>query len=212
MKTQRFSALVCGYGIPEDIMTDKNYFSYLTQVFNFLFDRFADTEGSVFLSGGPTDCFPPFKRTEARETKRWLVEKIKSAEKEIGQKIPWKIILDNKALSTLENLVNFKPFAKGRVIIFAEKTRTDRIKKLAKIIFKNQAKCVFFDFDGSFARYHKEAIRIREKNALIVHLAAVRDRGKIKDIRQAVQRKLSLMRKHGAEEGLRIWLGVGYKK
>jgi len=212
MKTNQFSALICGYGIPKDIMADENYFSYLTQVFNFLFDRFEDTKGTIILSGGATDCFPPFKRTETREMKRWLVEKIKNVEKETKKKIPWKIILDNKALSTLENLVNFEPFVKGETIIFAEKTRTDRIKKLTKIIFKNQAKCVFFDFDGSFARYHKEAIRIREKNALVVHLAAVRDRGKIKDIRQAVQRKLSLMRKHGAKEGLRIWMGIGYKK
>jgi len=212
MNQKIFSALVCGYGIPKDIMTDKNYFSFLTQIFNFLFDRFADTAGTIVLSGGPTDCFPPFKRTEAREMKRWFAEKIKIIEKETNQKIPWKFILDNKALSTLENLVNFKPFAKGEAIIFAEKTRTDRIKKLAKIIFKNQVKCIFFDFDGSFARYHKEAIQIREKNALAVHLAAVKDREKIKNIRQAVQKRLSLMRKHGAEEGLRIWLGVGDKK
>ncbi|MFH1089517.1 MAG: ElyC/SanA/YdcF family protein [Candidatus Uhrbacteria bacterium] len=212
MKTSQFSALICGYGIPKDIMTDENYFSYLTQVFNFLFDRFADTKGSIVLSGGATDCFPPFKRTEAREMKRWLVEKIKNVEKETQKKILWKIILDNKALSTLENLVNFEPFAKGEALIFAEKTRTDRIKRLAKIIFKNQAKCIFFDFDGSFARYHKEAIQVREKNALVAHLAAVKDRSKIKDIRQAVQRRLSLMRKYGSEEGLRIWLGVGEKR
>jgi len=212
MKTKQFSALVPGYGIPKDIMADENYFSYLTQTYNFLFDRFEDTKGIIVLSGGATDCFPPFKRTEAREMKRWFLEKIKCVEKETKKKIPWKIILDNKALSTLENLVNFELFAKGEIIIFAEKTRTDRIKKLTKIIFKNQAKCVFFDFDGSFARYHKAAIQTREKNALVAHLAAVKDRDKIKDVRRAVQKRLSLMRKYGVEEGLRIWLGVGYKK
>ncbi|KKT69973.1 MAG: hypothetical protein UW63_C0040G0009 [Candidatus Uhrbacteria bacterium GW2011_GWF2_44_350] len=138
MKEKVFSALVCGYGVPKNILNDKNYHTYLTQIFNFLFDRFANTSGTVVLSGGATDCFPPFKRTEAREMKKWFDQKIRIVQKETGQKIPWAFILDNKALSTVENILYFKPLAKNKIFIFAEKTRAERIKKISKKIFKNK--------------------------------------------------------------------------
>lgn len=208
MKSSYFSALVSGYGVPEDIITDKNYFSYLTQVFNFLFDRFANSKGTIVLSGGSTDCFSPFKRTEAREMKKWFGKKIREVQKETEQKIPWKFVLDNKALSTVENLLFFKPFAKGKIFIFAEKTRTARVKKLAQKIFTNKINLIFFDFDASFTRYHKNAIKKRETGAIATNLPAAIDRQKLLEVRKAVKRKLALMRKCGPEEGLKRWMKI----
>jgi len=209
---KNFSALVCGYGVPKDILEDKNYHTYLTQIFNFLFDKFSETSGTIVLSGGPTDCFPPYRRTEAREMKKWFDQKITEVKKETKQKISWKFILDNKALSTVENLLYFKPLANGEIFIFAEITRKTRIKKISEKIFDKKAELVFVDFDASFARYHKEAIKKREAQAIADNLPAINSKQKLLEVRQAVKKKLDLMRKNGTEKGLKTWMGIETKK
>lgn len=201
-----FSALICGYGVPKDILKDKNYFSYLTQVFNFLFDRFADAEGVIVPSGGPTDCFSPFKRTEAKEMQRWFQDKLAHVKKQNKISLKWKIRLENRSLSTVENLLYSKPMLAGQIFVFAEKTRTTRVKKLTKNIFGTKAKDIFFDFDGSETRYKTSAIKKREQQASQIEFACVKNPKRLIERRKIAKEKLSLMRQYGPEEALRQWM------
>jgi len=121
--------IVNGYGVPKNIFKDDNYHFYLNMVFNRVWDvvhnspqipsqplrgeakqnpplKVRGGEGGVMLifSGGPTDCFPPYKRTEAGEMKRYFLtlmrrDKVRDVTKH------WKIVLQQKALTTVENLV-----------------------------------------------------------------------------------------------------------
>ena len=206
MKPLNFSALVCGYGVPKNILADKNYFSYLTQIFNFLFDRFADSEGVIILSGGPTDCFSPFKRTEAQEMKHWFENKIGQLKKQNKISLEWKLRLENKSLSTVENLLYSKKLLSGEIFVFAEKTRAARMKKLTKLILGPKAKNIFFDFDGSETRYKTSAIKARERQAEHIELACLKNPKLLNERRKLVKEKLSLMRRLGPEEGLRRWM------
>jgi hypothetical protein len=207
MKPQTFSALICGYGVPKNILKDQNYNSYLTQVFNFLFDRFANQPGTVVLSGGPTDCFAPYRRTEAKEMLCWFQDKTRHLKKQNKISLKWKFRLESKSLSTVENLLYSKSLLNGKIFIFAEKTRTARVKKLTKQIFDTEAKNIFFDFDGSETRYKTLAIKKREQKAMRLELSCINNPKQLKKRRGLVKEKLSLMRKYGPEEGLRKWLG-----
>jgi len=138
MKTRIFSALICGYGVPKNIFEDKGYHAYLTACFNHLFKNLRDKPGKIIVNGGPTDCYKPYRRTEAGEMAKWLKKKKTEVEKLTSQKIPWQIISRPKSLSSAEDLLNFKPLASGQKIIFCEHTRAPRIKKLAaKILRQN---------------------------------------------------------------------------
>ncbi|HBR80251.1 TPA: hypothetical protein DEA21_01190 [Candidatus Uhrbacteria bacterium] len=71
---------------------------------------------------------------------------------------------------------------------------------------------IFLDFDTSFARYYKEGIKKREIAAISANLPAINNKQKLLKVRQAVKKKLDLMRKHGTEKGLKIWMKVETKK
>jgi hypothetical protein len=97
-----FSALVCGYGVPKDIATDPNYMAYLHAVVNRLFVNHRDDPGTIVVSGGATGLVKPYRQTEAGEMARWMGEKIGNLK--LGN---WKLVADGKALTTVENLLNF---------------------------------------------------------------------------------------------------------
>jgi len=61
--------IVMGYGVPQDIMADGNYAVYLRNVFNHIYDEASrrKVEPIIIFSGGKTDLFKPYKRTEAGE-------------------------------------------------------------------------------------------------------------------------------------------------
>jgi hypothetical protein len=203
MKPQTFSALICGYGVPKNILEDKNYHAYLTVCFNHLFDKLSDRPGIIVVNGGPTDCYKPYRRTEAGEMTKWLKQKIAEVEKLTKQKIPWQIINKPKSLSSVENLLNCRLFAKEQKIIFCEHARAPRIKKLAAKIFGRDFKIIPVDFDASARRYTPIRTKELEQNFLRMELAAIDNPIALKKIRAFMKEKLAIMRKYPAEQAHR---------
>lgn len=203
MKSKKFSALICGYGVPKNIFDDKNYHAYLTACFNNLFDLRRGDRGIIVVNGGPTDCYKPYRRTEAGEMTKWLQKKKTEVEKMTGKKLPWKIISKPKSLSSVENLLNFRPLAKGTKIILCEHVRAPRIRKLAGKIFSRGVKIVPIDFDASARRYTPIRTRASEQDFLRMELAAISDPKALLKIRAFMKKKLAIMRKYSAEEAHR---------
>lgn len=197
---KQFVALIPGYGVPKDILTDKNYATYLAPCFNMLFDTFRDTQGTIVVSGGRTDVFPPYRRTEAGEMKRWLVAQIALARKASGMRLPWKIALDTRALTSVENVINFKPFVSrdATTIIFGDKTRMARLKKFFRAVApRHPFTAVPIDFDMSTNRYRLDHLEKRESTDLKFGLEAITN-PKVRNIRREfAQKKLKMMREIG---------------
>lgn len=62
--------LVFGYGIPKDILKDENYNFYLKMVFNQIYNLVIEKNIDnpvIICSGGKTDMYKPYKRTESTE-------------------------------------------------------------------------------------------------------------------------------------------------
>lgn len=198
-----FTALIPGYGVPKDILTDRNYNSYLAVCFNTLFDRFRDDEGTIVVSGGPTDCYPPFERTEANEMERWLETQIRLAEMHSSTKLRWTIKTDNEALTTIENVLYFKPviIPSSEIVVFADKTRADRMNRFVEEVLDEKAEVIPVDFDTSTNRYNSEAIVLREQRDLEFSLKAINDPRLLEIRREFAKRKVEEIRKLGAEKG-----------
>ncbi len=200
MKKQTFVALVCGYGVPKDIFTDQNYSSYLTSCFNTLFEKFSETTGTIVFSGGRTDLFPPYRRTEAREMKRWFTRQLAIARKESGTRLPWKFTLDTHALTSVENILNFRPYVSQqvKVIIFGEQTRAHRLRKFFRAAFPDQRfTLVPIDFDASKNRYRVDHVKKRETRALAIGLEAIKNPKVLALCRAIAKKKIRAMREHG---------------
>lgn len=199
--TKRFSALICGYGVPGDIATDPNYMAYLHAVVNRLFVDRRGESGTIVVSGGATDLVRPYRRTEAGEMAGWLKGKIGNLKIR-----KWKLIRDAKALTTVENLLNFVNVfdERGDVLIFCEATRAPRIRRLAREIPALRcAKIIAVDFDASPRRYNLDAIRKHEKVVLGLELPATKDPVALARVRKLAKEKLRLMRQYSPEEAHR---------
>lgn len=203
MKTRTFTALIPGYGVPKNILTDRNYGAYLSVCFNTLFDKYRDAAGTVFVSGGHTDCFPPYKRTEAREMRRWFLRQKSTAERAYGRPLRWRIVMDYHALTTIENMLNFSKIVRPHtdIVVFIDKTRAARMRRFAKAALKRQARIVPVDFDTSLNRYQIEAIADRERVDLKFSLMALKDPKVMKLRRDFAKEKLKIMRKLGPKKG-----------
>jgi hypothetical protein len=204
---QKFTALICGYGVPKDILTDQNYTTYLVPCFNTLFDRFRDTAGTIVLSGGHTDLYPPYRRTEAGEMKRWFVRQMKIARQESGATLPWKLALDTKALTSIENVFNSRPYVTKHVevLICGDKTRMRRLKKFFQTVFPHQPfTFISVDFDMSKNRYRLDHIEKREAIDLEVGLEAIRNPKVFKLRREFARKKIKAMRKLGPKSTDRL--------
>jgi hypothetical protein len=196
MMAKKFTALICGYGVPKDIFTDLHYNAYLRQVVNELFDRYK-TSGTIVLNGGRTDLFKPYRRTEAGEMARWFTRNAPR---------PWKIVAKPKSLTTVENLLNVSAEArtKNEMLSFCEYTRAPRIRRLIREIPKlRRAKVIAIDFDGSPRRYEPMRTRQSEKEFLQLELAALRDQKSLAHLRQFAKKKLAIMRQYSPEEAHR---------
>ena len=51
-----------GYGVPEDILVDRSYHSYLTQVLSYLWERYRGQRLTIVPLGGRTDLRRPYRR------------------------------------------------------------------------------------------------------------------------------------------------------
>lgn len=177
--------LVLGYGVPRDILRDANYRTYCTVVVNTILTR-TRLEGNrqprIIFCGGLTDFFPPYRRHEATEIRR-LFRRV------IGQTVVkresrnWRLICEQRSLSTLENLLNARASLRqrrvrgGRLMIFCEATRARRIAAIAPLVFKRAFRCevTAIDFDTSPLRYlAQHELQVREARALADSRRALR--------------------------------------
>jgi len=203
MKKQIY--LILGYGVPKDILSDKHYDRYFSQAFNCIYNQSAGGPAVIIFSGGPTDCYKPYKRTEAGEM-------LKLFKKFCGQSFVrkavkrWKLLVENKSLSTLENLLFAKNILIGKKIkggnltIFCEATRVRRIKILAGKIFSKlfKIKIVSVDFDTSVNRYcAKDFLDKKEKKSLKLELRALKDKKLLKKARGLCLERLEMFRNEG---------------
>lgn len=216
-KSMQEAFLINGYGIPKDILKDEAYKSYLNVAFNAIYDR-AVREGItpvVIFSGGKTDMFKPYKRTEAGEMARYFKELAKRPFVKAVTK-GWKYELEGRALSSLENMLFGKeilskkyPQIKEATIVF-EQSRAERIHATAKKIFAQLDSLTFLpvDFDISVTRYDLELVAKKEAEGLKLDLWALQKPEHLKAHRDIFVDKLSTLRKAGPKnhpEAVRAW-------
>lgn len=197
--------LICGYGIPKDIRGDQNYCTYLHLVFNRMYELSARQDAVIIPCGGPTNCEPPFEGTEAQliaEFLRDLMNREVTREHTRG----WNIFPETKSLSTLENFIFAKEIIqqqalKGRMHVFCEKTREQRIRLFADHIFQDQAVDIFaIDFDISKNRYlSPEAIRQKEDLATQEGLWTLQSPERMQKHHELFDAKFAFLRKRQSE-------------
>ena len=175
--------IILGYGVPENILEDKNYNFYLRTAYNKIFSlarEKKDKKPVIILSGGKTDLWPPYKRSEGGEMMRLFndLKKRPFVQEEVKN---WRVYAETTAISTLENLVNSKKLLKKKkidtkiVYVFCEQTREKRIKVLAKNILGKNIQVMPIDFDNSSNRYLDEKfIQVKEKEELKLGLWALK--------------------------------------
>jgi hypothetical protein len=161
--------IVNGYGVPEDIFRDENYRTYLLVAFNTMFSLAAHAPALIIPSGGPTNTVPPFLGTEAEAIATYLRHLMQRPEV-TNQTKDWRIIPEQRALSTLENLLFAKEIAEangatGPITIFCEHTRNHTITDLAQRIFGADANIHAIDFDRSKTRYIDPSITAEKEAA-----------------------------------------------
>ncbi len=170
--------LIFGYGVPKNILTDENYNPYLRMVFNKIYDFTIQKNIAhplIICSGGQTDLFRPYRRTEAEEMIRFFQNLIKRPDLKPITK-GWSFIPEKTSFSTLENLLNCRAIlTKKRITIahlyiFCEQTRRRRIRTLAQKLFaKNfHLQVIPVDFDTSPDRYQSPEF-LAKKEKLILH-------------------------------------------
>lgn len=200
--------LILGYGVPKDMSKDDNYNTYLKTALNKIYDLAIVNQAerpTIILSGGHTDMYKPFKRTEAGEMLKFIKNHIsKSTLKNIAKH--WQFITEAKSISSLENLINTKEILESKRItdktlyIFCEQTREKRIKKLAGKIFGKIFKIsiIPIDFDISSNRYiDPKLITKKEKVELKNALWALESQENFKKLHQLYLDRLVFLRSAG---------------
>jgi hypothetical protein len=212
--------LIFGYGIPKNILKDENYNFYLKMVFNKIYDlstKKGITKPKIICSGGRTDMFKPYKRTEADEMIRSL-KKIskKSFVKNVTK--DWKFISENKSLSTLENFINCKKIIKAKkeqqinIYVFCEQTRKWRIGIISEKVFgesKYNLQVIPIDFDTSSNRYIDFEFLMEKEVAELKHsLWALENEDNMTKHHKIFQEKINYIRDAGPKvqaETIRKW-------
>ncbi len=211
--------LVFGYGIPKDIYKDENYNFYLKMVFNKIYDfviKQSIRNPIIICSGGKTDMFKPYERTEAVEMIKLLK---KLSERPFLKTITkdWLFLPEKKSLSTLENFISCKTLLKNKKInkanlyIFCEQTREKRIKTVGKKIFNKNYnfQVVPIDFDVSSNRYiDPEFLAKKERVELKHSLWALESTENFKKHHELFQEKIDYLRKAGPDvhvEAVKEW-------
>lgn len=198
--------LVCGYGVPKNILVDENYNFYLKIVLNKIYSLVTKNkidQPLIILAGGKTDIFKPYKRTEAGEMIKLFKNIIKQKPflKPITKN--WLFVAENTSISTLENLLNAQQIISQRkikqanVFVFCEQTREQRIKILAKkILAKNCSfQVVPIDFDISANRYLPSEYLSKKENAELKHCFwALQKPENLKQHHEMVEEKLKFFR------------------
>lgn len=207
--------LINGYGVPKSILKDENYLLYLKLAFNRIFTQAAGQSALIILSGGPTDMWPPYRRTEAAEMGK-LFRQLMMRPMVRPQTKRWKVMLENRSLSTLENILFVKKKLPRRlrplaITIFGEVTRKKRMEILARRVFAGAGDiCVAaLDFDQSPARYQDLDLINKKEILQIKHdLLALKSPTALRHHHQFFVDKLAFFRSYGptqTQKAIRDW-------
>ena len=208
--------IVDGYGVPKNIKKDENYNFYLKTVFNRMFDIVITREAIkplVIFSGGRTDMFPPYKRSEASEMKRFFIELANRPSVKKATRY-WNYLLETKSLSTVENLIYSKDILKNKKInnyviyIFCEFTRIKKNKIFATKLFSGKKiNIIGVDFDVSLNRYDYELINEREKIDIKIGPEVLRDVKKLSRYRKVLKERIKYLRESDKKhpEAVKSW-------
>lgn len=192
MPVRKILAVVNGYGVPKDIFSDLSYHAYLVQVFNYLFDRFRAQAVTIVPCGGPTDFFPPYRRTEGGEMAKWLRARIRK----LGLARRWKVKPKTTGLTAVDNLLACRKLAKaGRTLYFCEKTREAKMRRGAREAFGKRATVIGIEFDGSPPRYQVPGRREAEREDLKHDFLALKNPEWRKFLHRAAEEKIQVLRK-----------------
>lgn len=197
--------IICGYGLPKDIRDDQNYLTYLNVAFNRMYELAARQAATVIPCGGPTNCSPPFDGTEAQFISGYLKE-LMDREATREQTKDWEVALEDRSLSSLENLVFAKDIIQERGIsgpltIFCEKTREPRLRLFADKIFQGAPVEIFaIDFDISKNRYlDPETIKRKEDLAAQEGLWTLEDPERLRKHHELFEAKFAFLRQRQTE-------------
>lgn len=211
--------IICGYGVSKDIFKDEKYNFYLNLVFNNIYDLVIGKgikKPLVIASGGMTDCFRSYRRSEGKEIIKFLR---KLSKRPFLKKVTrdWDFIAEKKSLSTLENIIDCqnilkkKKIKKANLYIFCEQTRARRVKYLTQKILNKGYKIEIIpvDFDISSNRYldpkfinKKEAIETKHS------LWALKNSENLKKHHQVFKERIGYLRKAGSKvhtEAIKKW-------
>lgn len=211
--------IVPGYGIPKNILSDEHYNSYLKTVFNQIFEASQNKEALIIFSGGNSDIFKPYHRTEAEEMRRLFM---KLAQRSfVAQAVKrWQIVIEKKALSSLENVLNSKQiFLKKKitfsdVTLFCEWSRQEKMKVFMKKIFGKNFVVKAIDFDISQNRYHTDLIRKKEAKDIEFSLWALKNPANLRRYKKLFAERILWLRKQKVNQpqAVKQWLEMKLKE
>lgn len=202
---------IFGYGVPYNILRDKTYAKYLLFVATYIYKEELKKKilPVLILSGGRTDCFKPYHRTEAGEMKRYF-DKKKSTHFS-----KWEFIVEKSSLSTLENflhcskIIHKQRLPKKSVVIFCEKSRLQRVRVLARAILKGYTGITIVPVSfGKIALTEKAFIRKKESLELHHALDAIKSKKRLVQHHELFKKKFAYLRKAGSKNtkrALREW-------
>ncbi len=186
--------LVPGFGTPKDIFIDPTYRIYFNEIFKVLT---TDTSpGKILvLSGGNSDCFPPYNRIEAQEMHKYFLSLTRS------RALVARVFLETQSISTVENQVYTKQLLDDQkinydqIVIFCEKSRRERVGSIAQAIFGKKVQIIDFAIDQNHYTA-EELVLINQKEDMITQasLEAIGDSDKFQKLHQAYLDKYTAMR------------------
>jgi len=208
--------VILGYGIPKDILRDEPSRRYLGLVFNSVYKislEKGDKKSIIVFTGGNSDIFKPFKRTEATEIKKlFLAFANRPFVKNYTKN--WCYKIEARSLSTLENIINVNEVVKKikgpkRVYVFCEFTRAEKVKIFTRRIIKNNFQIIPIDFDLSLNRYlSPDFIHKKESVDIKLGIKALRNKKFYSKYKDIFKERIEFLRKAGTKhhrEAVKKW-------
>ena len=151
--------VIAGTGVPKSIHRDTNYQIFLNAAFNNIYDTVTllrIKKPIIILSGGRTDCWPPYRRTEAGEMAK-VIRKLMRRPMLKSVTRSWRLVLEPRAISSLENHLEVQGLLRryGRIDVtwLCEWTRRQRHLAIGRQVFGRRFRVVGIDYDVSANRY-----------------------------------------------------------
>ena len=194
---------------------DFNYQIYLRSAFNRIYDMVTSQKIQrpiIMPSGGPTDVWPPYRRTEAGvmiEFLKGLARRPTVSKSTRG----WKFAAESRALSTLENLFFTKKLLRpgSKITLFCEQTRVPRIRREARRVYgaRYQVEVIGIDFDVSANRYVDPAwLQKKEHGAERFNTWSMKSPANLREHHRYYARRIAYFRRIGGPNhvaAVRTW-------